>query len=114
MYITLIHEREFKNQVLNIYKIGLFDDTDFNNILKDVPKNSNILYVHYLKEFNITIYQQILAKFKKNFVPREDLGEDYYQGDFEKMLEIINYSLGDKHYHRYKEEMKNNVYWWEN
>lgn len=84
-YIYLIHEREFKNQNLNIYRIGRS-----NKLLKfnQYPKGSTILIQQYC--YDKLIETKLIADFSIKYCHRKDIGNKYFQGDFANMIKDIS------------------------
>jgi len=115
MYLYLLHEREFININQNIYKLH-FTNNNINLFINEIPKNSNILLFYYIdmNKININIFNIILKRFIKYFKQRNDIGENYFEGNLDMMIEIINDILYNKIYIEYKNMVKENIYWWEN
>ena len=112
MYLYILHEREFINLNKNIYKFDLTVE-NINNFINIIPKNSNIFFFTYINDQNISIIDNILKIFKLKFENKINIGEKYFEGNIEYMIEIINNILYNNIYKNYKKEINNNIYWWE-
>ena len=112
MYLYIIREREFINTNENIYKFN-YTDKNINLFMSKIPKNSNIFLFTYINDDDINIYSIIINKFKKYFNQRTDINESYFEGDISLMIEIINYYLYNSVYNKYKNIIKDNIYWWD-
>ena len=78
-YIYLLQEKEFIKS--NIYKIEI----------SQYPENSIILF--QIDCNNISeeqIIKQIIKQFIENFIQRTDIGDEYFEGDYKKMIDMIN------------------------
>ena len=111
MYIYILHEREFLNLNQDIYKI-FYTNNNINIFLNEIPKNSNILLFHYIEE-NIDIIDIIIKNIKRYFIQEHKIGENYFKGDISNIMDLINYILYNKIYNKYKNIIKNDIYWWE-
>ena len=82
-YIYLLQEKEFIKT--NIYKIGITQE------INQYPENSSILF--QLDCNNISeeqIIKQIIKQFTENFIQRTNIGNEYFEGDSKKMINMIN------------------------
>ena len=90
-YIYLLQEREFIKTNENIYKIGKSNAKNLTRF-KQYPKNSVLLFQSICN--NCNIMEKIIIKvFKKKFIRRKDIGNEYFEGDYEKMINIINLKI---------------------
>lgn len=88
-FMYILQEREFLKNNENVYKIGI--SKDIYARLGSYPKGSKIFCV-------IPLYQNIekscITKFKDIFIQRSDIGNEYFQGNINlmvnKLLEIIS------------------------
>ena len=81
-YIYLLQEKEFIKS--NIYKIEITQETT------QYPKNSIILFqIDYNNISEEQIIKQIIKQFIENFIHRKDIGDEYFEGDSKKMINII-------------------------
>lgn len=82
-YIYLLQEKEFIKT--NIYKIGITQE------INQYPENSIILF--QINCNNISeeqIIKQIIKQFTENFIQRTNIGNEYFEGDSKKMINMIN------------------------
>jgi hypothetical protein len=82
MYI--IQEREFVNSKQSVYKVGITER--INTRMGQYPKGSKIIFVMPVDgdpEF------LCLQKFRILFIPRTDIGSEYFQGDAEIMVKTL-------------------------
>jgi hypothetical protein len=85
-YIYLIHTRASLNINENVYKIG--KTNDFAKRVSGYDKGSKPIMVLYVK--NCDIFEKSLIEiFNVKFVKRCDYGNEYFEGDLSKMIEII-------------------------
>jgi hypothetical protein len=84
--IYLIHEREFVRLGENVYKIGRTDDV--KRRLSQYPKGSRLLFSVYTCDC-LTAERDLIRRFKSTFKHREDIGREYFEGDYHDMINII-------------------------
>ena len=82
-YVYLIHEREFLNKKAPVYKLG--KTTQWNcRRLKDYPKESALILVWRVPDCHV-VENALIAAFDKRYKKRSDIGNEYYQGNVNKM-----------------------------
>jgi len=87
-YIYLIKEREFIKTNENIYKLGKSRQTNCRRIAS-YPKGSQLITI--VPCSNCTSMEKTLLKqFRKIFIPRTEIGSEYFEGDLQKMLEMLH------------------------
>ena len=86
-YIYLLQEREFIALNKNIYKIGMSQLNNYGRFLQ-YPNNS-ILMFQMKCEDCIKLEKIIINNFKKNFLRKTDIGNEYFEGDCNKMIHYI-------------------------
>lgn len=86
-YIYLLQEREFIKTKENIYKIGRTTQVN-NERLKQYPKGSVLLFQMICNDCVSTEYK-ILKIFNEDFILRDDVGNEYFEGDYQEMIDII-------------------------
>jgi len=92
-YIYLLQEREFKNYNIPVYKLG--KTKQINNLrFNAYPKGS--LLLSQLCCINCDdCERQIISLFDKKYKNRDDIGREYYEGNYRSMIldiiEVINY-----------------------
>ena len=86
-YIYLIHEREFVNSYQDIYKIGKTRKEN-NKRFISYPKGSVLLFQIICTDCD-NVEKELIDIFKDKFVQRKDIGTEYFQGDYQEMIDII-------------------------
>lgn len=86
-YIYLLIEREFISLKKPIYKIGRTNQSN-NNRLKQYPKGSILLFQTICNN-SIEIETLLIRWFKIKFTHKPDIGNEYFEGDFKKMIQEI-------------------------
>lgn len=86
-YIYLLQEREFVNAKQNIYKVGRTTKPNLKRF-NQYPKESVLLYHTICYDCKI-IERQVIKQFKENFKLRKDIGNEYFEGNYKIMIDII-------------------------
>ena len=85
-YIYVIWLREFKNTGESVYKVGRTQD-----VLRRVsqyPKGSELLFS--VRTSNVhTSETELLRMLGDNFVMRQDIGREYFEGDVTRLLTLV-------------------------
>jgi hypothetical protein len=85
-YIYLIHTRASLNINENVYKIG--KTIDFTKRISGYDKGSEPILILYVN--NCDNFEKILLEiFNVQFIKRTDYGNEYFEGDISKMIQII-------------------------
>jgi hypothetical protein len=84
--IYLIWIREFINKDEHIYKLGRTEN--IVNRVKNYPKDSLLLCSIYCNNEK-NMEKILLNKFSIEFKNRTDIGSEYFEGDYKKMIEYI-------------------------
>jgi hypothetical protein len=86
-YIYLLQEREFIKTKENIYKVG---KTTKDNLTRfnQYPKGSKLLFQIIVIDCH-DMERRILNKFNDSFTIRKDYGNEYFEGNYEDMIDII-------------------------
>jgi hypothetical protein len=87
-YIYLLKEREFINLGVPVYKIGKSKQDNLKRF-KQYPKGSLLIYQIICKDCD-KIEQELIKIFKVEFNQRTDIGTEYFEGNCENMIELIN------------------------
>lgn len=87
-YIYLIHPRQFQDLKKNIYKPG-HSTQKKGRRLGQYQRGKKIL-LEKLVNNSIKLEKIILKVFKEKFIHRLDYGREYFEGDANEMLEIMN------------------------
>ena len=86
-YIYLLQEREFIKTGELIYKIGRTIQP--LKRMAAYPKDSDILLITVCT--NCIIYEAlIIQKFKESYKQRKDIGTEYFEGNYIRMIDDIN------------------------
>lgn len=87
--IYLLQTREFIQLNQPVYKMGRTDQP-LEKRLKGYPKGSKVLYSDVCCH-TVNTETIILRYFRTEFIHRKDIGKEYFEGDPNKMIEIIRY-----------------------
>lgn len=100
-YIYLLHTREFINAKKNIYKVG---KTSKENLCRfnQYPKGSKLLLQTICSNCNIC-ESKILKIFNKKFIKAKEIGNEYFEGNYLEMIDIINTIVKNEYYYDDKE-----------
>ena len=92
MYIYLLQEREFINSNSNIYKIGKTEQENLKRF-KNYPNDSKLILHITCKNCHIC-EKDILKIFREQFIQKKEIGNEYFEGCYMKMMKIIfSYNL---------------------
>jgi hypothetical protein len=86
-FIYLIKEREFIKTKELIYKIGKTKQENLQRI-KSYP-NGSILLLYIITNDCDKKEKLIIQKFKEHFIHKKDIGNEYFMGDYNHMINII-------------------------
>jgi hypothetical protein len=86
-YIYLIQEREFIKTNENIYKIGKTKQYN-NNRFRQYPKESILLHQTICNNCDET-EKELIKIFKKKFKQVKNIGNEYFEGDYNDMIDEI-------------------------
>lgn len=89
-YIYLLQEREFIKTKENVYKIGRTKKENYKRF-HQYPKGSVLLFQMICNNCE-NIENQIIKIFNKNFKKRKDIGNEYFEGEYQIMIDIA-YSI---------------------
>lgn len=87
-YIYLIHIREFLTTGQNVYKIGRTQQKDLKRF-KTYPNGSELLF-HAKCNDCVKSEKYLIKLFTEHFLLREDLGNEYFQGELSDMLRELH------------------------
>ena len=87
MYIYLLQEREFINSNSNIYKIGKTEQENLKRF-KNYPNDSK-LFLHITCKNCHICEKDILKIFREQFIQKKEIGNEYFEGCYIKMMKII-------------------------
>jgi hypothetical protein len=90
-YIYLLQEREFLKTGELIYKVGRTTKPNYQRF-NQYPNGSVLLFqmicIDYVKN-----EMSIIEQFKHKFISRPDIGREYFEGDYNDMIDIIYSSI---------------------
>ena len=86
-FIYLLQQREFINTKEPIYKIGKTKQEKLKRI-KSYPKGSELLFYIVCNNCD-EIEKTIINKFKGHFIHKKELGNEYFMGDYNLMIDTI-------------------------
>jgi len=86
-YIYLLKEREFIKTKENIYKVGMTKKENLKRF-NQYPKNSILLFQMICNNCK-NMENFIIKKFKETFKQRKDIGNEYFEGEYKLMIDII-------------------------
>lgn len=86
-YIYLLIEREFISLNKNIYKIGR---SERKNYTRFVQYSNNSVLLFQIKCNDCKKMENIIVNiFKNNFVRQVEIGNEYFEGDYKKMISLM-------------------------
>ncbi len=86
-YIYLLQTREFFNTNQNIYKIGRTSKENLTRF-NQYPKGSKLLFQMICERSNDK-EKELLNKFRKKYNEMKDIGNEYFEGDYNEMIDDI-------------------------
>ena len=86
-YVYLLQQREFLKTKEDIFKVGMTTQENHERF-KQYPKGSILLFQMICKNCK-DMEKQILTSFKEIFNHRKDIGNEYFQGNYQNMIDII-------------------------
>ena len=86
-YVYLLQEREFIKTKENIYKIGMTKKENHKRF-NQYPKGSVLLFQMICDDCK-NIEKQVIKLFKQKLKIRKDIGNEYFEGDYKIMIDII-------------------------
>ena len=86
-YIYLLKEREFLKTKEEILKVGMTTKLNHERF-NQYPKGSLLLFQMICKDSK-KIEKNVLKKFRNIFKQRKDIGNEYFEGDYKLMIDII-------------------------
>ena len=86
-YIYLLIEREFIKTNENIFKLGKTKQSNLKRF-DSYPKGSKLLYQTICSDCD-SIEILLIKIFKKTYKQRKDIGNEYFEGNYKHMIDII-------------------------
>jgi hypothetical protein len=91
-YIYIVQLREFIKSGEQIYKIGRTEQPNFKRFYQ-YPKGSIILFQMICNDSK-KLEKKLIINFKKKYILRKDIGNEYFEGNFINMIDDI-YKIND-------------------
>ena len=101
-YIYLLQEREFIKTKEHIYKVGMTKQENHERF-NQYPKGSILLFQMICDNCK-NIENKVIKLFKDKFIMRKDIGNEYFEGDYKNMMDIIYSAIKDETDEKNKEE----------
>ena len=93
-YIYLLQEREFIKTKENVYKVGMTKKENHERF-NQYPKGSVLLFQIICNNCK-NMEKFVLKKFKETFKQRKDIGNEYFEGEYKSMIDIIYSTIKDE------------------
>jgi hypothetical protein len=93
-YIYLLQEREFIKTKENVYKVGMTKKENHERF-NQYPKGSVLLFQIICNNCK-NMEKIVLTKFKETFKQRKDIGNEYFEGEYKVMIDIIYLTIKDE------------------
>jgi len=93
-YIYLLQEREFIKTKENIYKIGKTVKINLTRF-RQYPNGSRLILQQLCHDCDI-MEKNIISVFKTKFIRRKDIGNEYFEENYKRMVKIINKFIDDE------------------
>ena len=100
-YIYLLQEREFVKTNENIYKVGMTKKENYERF-NQYPKGSILLFQMICNDCN-NIEKCVLKIFREKFKQRKDIGNEYFEGDYRVMIDIIHLKIKNEYTETFSE-----------
>ena len=93
-YIYLLQEREFIRTNDNVYKVGMTTKENYERF-RQYPKGSVLLFQMICNNCK-NIEKLVLKIFRETFKQRKDIGNEYFEGEYKGMIDIIYLTIKDE------------------
>lgn len=93
-YVYLLQEREFIRTKENVYKVGMTKKENYKRF-NQYPKGSVLLFQMICDNCR-KMEKLVLKKFKETFKQRKDIGNEYFEGEYKSMIDIIYLAIKDE------------------
>lgn len=108
-YLYIIQEREFIRLNEPVYKIGQTTRINPFKRLKDYPNGSRPLFLRQIikteEQFDLQVVEShMIYRFSLNFKLLSDYGKEYFEGDINKMIKILQRKTVGKDFDLQNEE----------
>lgn len=106
-YIYLLQEREFIKTKEHVYKVGMTKKENHERF-KQYPKGSVLLFQIICNNCK-NMEKLVLKKFKETFKQRKDIGNEYFEGEYKSMIDIIYLTIKDDNDEEQENKIKFNL-----
>jgi hypothetical protein len=86
-YIYLLQEREFTKTKENVFKVGKTTKLNHERF-NQYPKGSVLLFQMICSNCS-DMESKVIKVFKDKFKLRKDIGNEYFEGDSDEMMDVI-------------------------
>ena len=93
-YIYLLQVREFIKTKEDVYKVGMTKKENHERF-NQYPKGSVLLFQMICNNCK-NMEKLVLKKFKETFKQRKDIGNEYFEGEYKSMIDIIYSTIKDE------------------
>lgn len=90
-YIYIIQEREFIRIKEETYKVGITQD--IIRRYSEYPKSSKLIYTRVC---DTNFEKEILKFLKEKFIQKREYGTEYFEGDYNEIINCINKIIDEK------------------
>jgi hypothetical protein len=90
-YVYLLQEREFIKTKEDVYKVGMTKKENHERF-NQYPKCSKLLFQMICNNCK-NMEKVVVKRFKETFKQRKDYGNEYFEGDYKNMIDIIYYTI---------------------
>jgi hypothetical protein len=106
-WLYLIQRGDHRKQHEQIYKIGRTND--FNRRINEYPPYFQIISVIPV-DYDKKCERELIRQFKEEFEFRNDIGNEYFEGDEREMISVFNDYVSD-HLPNTREEVDMDYHW---
>jgi len=107
-YIYLLQEREFVKTNESIFKIGKTKQENNKRFLQ-YPKRSILLLQSSCNDCDV-LEKKFIKLFKEKYIHRKDVGNEYFEGDYELMKKDINKNIEEEYFQKkYNKSIENKL-----
>jgi hypothetical protein len=103
-YVYLLKEREFVRTNENVYKIGKSTQANLSRF-SQYP-NGSILYFQMICKDCSKIERNIINSFRSRYINRTDIGNEYFEGNYDDMIHDMYYEINKFHNKKMAEDEK--------
>lgn len=85
-YLYILKERQFITTCQEVYKIG---QTTQDQQGSSLAKGKGMLIIQSICFNSLDVHKRLIVAFSNNFIPRKDIGSEYFEGNCVKMLQLF-------------------------